>query len=65
MTSRPVDRFCNNPTCDLCDVFLRPQETLKKGGAEVCPRCLEEVIVRPHRPLLLKPGASRRSPSLR
>ena len=67
MAARRVDRFCNNPTCDLCDVILRPQDTLRKGGGEVCPRCLEEVVVRPHRPFpsVTKPVPSRRSPSPR
>ncbi len=66
MAIRRMERFCNNPTCELCDVILRPQDTLKKGGVEVCPRCLEEVIVRPYQPSrsATKPAA-RRSPSLR
>ncbi len=66
MAIRRIERFCNNPTCELCDVILRPQDTLKKGGVEVCPRCLEEVIVRPYQPSrsATKPAA-RRSPSLR
>ncbi len=58
MAGRRVDRFCNNPACELCDVHLRPQDTLKKGGVEVCPRCLEEVIVRARRrPLSGRPAA--------
>ncbi len=66
MAIRRMERFCNTPTCELCDVILRPQDTLKKGGVEVCPRCLEEVIVRPHQPSLsATKAAARRSPSLR
>lgn len=52
MAGHRVDRFCNNPTCESCDLLLRPQDTLKKGGVEVCPRCLEEMIVRARRPSL-------------
>lgn len=59
---RDVVRFCNNPSCELCDLILRPQETLQKGGLEVCPRCLEEVVIRetrPRGPLLIRPSAPR------
>ncbi|MBI2462234.1 MAG: hypothetical protein HYV61_12255 [Candidatus Rokubacteria bacterium] len=56
MPRRARVRFCNNPVCELCDVILRPQEILQKGGRKVCPRCLEEVAVQETR---------RRGPRLR
>ena len=66
MAMQRMDRFCNNPTCELCDVILRPQDTLKKGGLEVCPHCLEEVVVRPYqRSFSAAKPAARRSASLR
>lgn len=59
-------RFCNNPACDLCDVYVKPFELLKKGGQEVCPRCFEPLVVQRLRPrfptLPFKPGAARRPP---
>lgn len=59
-------RFCNNPVCELCDVILRPQETLQKGGREVCSRCLEEVVIRQARPRapLLPPASTPRQTRL-
>ncbi|MBI4560865.1 MAG: hypothetical protein HY724_02385, partial [Candidatus Rokubacteria bacterium] len=57
-------RFCNNPACELCDLYLKPLEVLSKGGQEVCPRCLEPLLVRRLRPrsptLPFKPGTARR-----
>jgi len=67
MAGPRVDRFCNNPTCKLCDLLLRPQDLLKKGGVEVCPQCLEGVIVRPHRPSVspARPAAPRENAARR
>ena len=48
-------RFCNNPTCDLCDRIVRPHEVLKRAGQEICRECFEPLIinrVRPRPPLL-------------
>jgi hypothetical protein len=66
-----LDRFCNNPACETCDVILAPHQVLRKGGQEVCPSCLEPLVVRPaRRPLRLSkappgrrgtPHTSRRS----
>jgi predicted amidophosphoribosyltransferase len=47
-----LDRFCNNPACEGCDVILSPRQALKKGGQEVCPKCLEPLVVRAARPPL-------------
>ena len=44
-------RFCNNPGCELCDVHLRPREVPMKGNREMCPRCLEPLVVQRRRPL--------------
>ena len=46
-----IVRFCNNPGCELCDVHLRPREVLMKGNREICPRCLEPLMVQRRRPL--------------
>lgn len=46
------DRFCNNPACEGCDVILSPRQALRKGGQEVCPKCLEPLVVRAARPPL-------------
>ncbi|MFQ5829317.1 MAG: hypothetical protein ACE5JD_09205 [Candidatus Methylomirabilia bacterium] len=51
--SRPLGelvRFCNNPSCELCDVHIKPREVLVKGETEVCPQCLEPLVVRRLRP---------------
>lgn len=45
-----LDRFCNNPACEECDVLLAPRQAFRKGGLEVCPACLEPLVVRPARP---------------
>lgn len=45
-----LDRFCNNPACDGCDVLLSSRQALTKGGQEVCPKCLEPLVVRATRP---------------
>ena len=45
-----LDRFCNNPACEWCDVILSPHQALRKGGQEVCPKCLEPLVVRAARP---------------
>lgn len=53
-------RFCNNPTCDLCDMIVRPHEILKRAGQEICRQCFEPLTinrVRPRPPLL--PAAPR------
>lgn len=59
-------RFCNNPACELCDVHVKPLKVLVKGGQEVCPRCLEPLVVRRLRlrspTLPFKPGTARRPP---
>jgi hypothetical protein len=50
----PATRFCNNPVCDRCDEHLSAREALRKAGREVCPACLEPLVVRepqPARPL--------------
>lgn len=47
-----LDRFCNNPACEGCDVLLASRQALRKGGQEVCPACLEPLVVRPVRPRL-------------
>lgn len=47
-----LDRFCNNPACEGCDVILSPRQALRKGGQEVCPTCLEPLVVRAARPPL-------------
>lgn len=46
MTREETVQFCNNPACDGCDVILRPQEVLRKGGEMVCPKCLEPLAIR-------------------
>lgn len=45
-----LERFCNNPACDDCDVLLTLRDALKTGGQEMCPRCLEPLVVRAARP---------------
>ena len=61
-----IVRFCNNPACALCDVYVKPLEVLKKAGEDFCPRCLEPLVVqrlRPRSPTLpFKPGTCRRPP---
>lgn len=62
-------RFCNNPACELCDVYIKPRDMLRKGGFVVCPRGLEPLVVRRLGPRVLtlpsKPAGARRSPRLR
>lgn len=57
-------RLCNNPACELCDVYVKPSQVLRKGGQDVCPRCLEPLVVQrlhPRAPTLpFKPGRRRR-----
>lgn len=61
-------RFCNNPACDGCDVILRPQEGLRKGGELLCPKCLDPLMVRRLRvrpatvPFRPGPGSSPQGP---
>lgn len=45
-----LDRFCNNPACEGCDVLLSPRQLLRKGGQEVCATCLEPLVIRSARP---------------
>lgn len=56
-----VERFCNNPSCDLCDVMIRKDQVLFHGGKELCPKCFEELIVREKEktPVLLRSSVSR------
>ena len=57
-----VIRFCNNPSCDLCDVIARPHEILNRAGEEICRQCFEPLTanrVRPRLPLL--PAAPHRT----
>lgn len=45
-----LDRFCNNPACEACDLLLASHEVLRTGGQEVCAKCLEPLVVRAARP---------------
>lgn len=59
-----VIRFCNNPSCDRCDVIVRPREIMKRAGEEICRQCFEPLVrnrVRPRPPLL--PAAPHRTHS--
>ena len=54
-----LTRFCNNPTCDLCDVIVRPHEIVNRAGQEICRQCFEPLIITRvrRRPPLLPAGS--------